>query len=138
MQMYRTAPQLVFQFVGGFSITQYAYPILFNSPKQPPTNATATAKSSSAPSTGSVSGVWGSVQWGVRVGDSATPRSLPEDVESLLTSYRTVSAALLSFIVVSGGAPALLGAALSIYCDGTPEGMARYAKIKRKIRELRT
>ncbi|KPA73666.1 hypothetical protein ABB37_09604 [Leptomonas pyrrhocoris] len=136
--MYRTAPQIVFQVVGGFSVAQYAYPVLYDSYKHPQTTTTttSTANASGVPSVSSVSGMWGKMRWDVRMGGSASPRTLSEDVESLLTSYRAVSAALLTFVVVSGGAPALIGAGISIYCDGGPAGTARYEKLKQKWREF--
>ena len=126
--MYRTAPQIVFQFVGGFSIAQYAYPVLSKSfleqsPADP--SFTGTVKDS-------MSRTWGKVKSRQPVKTLIAPTTLTEDMESFLASYRVLSAAVLSLVLVSGGAPALIGAGISIYCDSTPEGTARYTKLKEK------
>jgi hypothetical protein len=102
--------------------------VLFTSFKHPPPAAPA--------STDVVSGVWGKVKWNVRVKGVAAPTTLAEDIESLLSSYRVASAVVLFLVVVSGGAPALMGAGISLYCEGTPEGTARYESLKQKWRDF--
>lgn len=130
--MYRTAPQIVFQFVGGFSIAQYALPILSDSFRRQPTQSA----SDNFPYKETLSNAWGKVKVKVEVRGLARPHSMSEDIESTIASYRVVSAALLTLIVVSGGAPALIGAGISYYFGDTPEGNAHYEKAKAKWRDF--
>ncbi|CAM36455.1 conserved hypothetical protein [Leishmania braziliensis MHOM/BR/75/M2904] len=131
--MYRTAPQILFQFVGGLSITQYAYPVLydaFTAEKSDPHAATVAMPSNS----GSFSGLWGSVRWSFRA--PPVDRALSDDVAELLRTHCWFASAVLLLTVVSGGAPSLLGSGLSVYCNGGPEGKARYSRLKQQLRNF--
>ncbi|GET85377.1 hypothetical protein, conserved [Leishmania tarentolae] len=132
--MYRTTPQILFQFMGGLSITQYTYPILYDAFTGERSGAHATTMTTPRSSSGSFSGLWGSVKWSIQA--PPVGRTLTEDIEELLRTHYLLSAAVLSFTIVSGGAPALLGSGLSVYCNGGPEGKARYARLTQRLREL--
>ncbi|KAG5487373.1 hypothetical protein CUR178_08459 [Leishmania enriettii] len=131
--MYRTAPQILFQFSGGFSITQCAYPVLYGAfTAETDTHASATTTTSS--SSGSLSGIWGSVRWILR--GPPVNRTLSDDMEELLRAHCWLASVALSLTVVSGGAPALLGSGLSLYCNGGPQGQARYSRLKQRLRDF--
>lgn len=138
--MYRTGPQIVFQFVGGFATAQYTYPILFKASELP--DATSSDKSGasyssiSIPYVGTVSTTWKKVKESLTIERFTTPPTLSEDVERLLLSYRALSVILVSLVVVAGGAPSVIGAGISIYYDGSRGGAARYKALKKKWREL--
>lgn len=131
--MYRTAPQILFQFLGGLSITQYTYPILYDAFAGAKTGAHATTITTSS-SSGSFSGLWGSVGWTFQA--PPVDRTLTDDIEELLRTHCWLASAVLSFTVVSGGAPALLGSGLSVYCNGGPEGKVRYSQLKQRLRNF--
>ncbi|AYU75534.1 hypothetical_protein_-_conserved [Leishmania infantum] len=131
--MYRTAPQILFQFVGGLSITQYTYPILYDAFTGEKTGAHAATITTSS-SSGSFSGLWGSLKWSFQA--PPVDHTLTDDIEELLRTHYWLASAVLSLTVVSGGAPALLGSGLSVYCNGGPEGKARYSLLKQRLRNF--
>ncbi|KAG5488096.1 hypothetical protein LSCM1_08160 [Leishmania martiniquensis] len=135
--MYRTAPQILFQFMGGLSITQCAYPVLhdaFTADKADTRSPAVPAAPAASSSSGHLSGLWGAVKWSFRT--PSVSCTLSDDIEQLLRAHCWLASLILSLTVVSGGVPALLGSGLGVYCNGGPEGKARYGRLKQRLRDF--
>ncbi|KAG5512280.1 hypothetical protein JKF63_07802 [Porcisia hertigi] len=133
--MYRTTPQILFQFVGGLSIAQLAFPILHDAITSKNTSSSNVVATATPGSSGTLSGVWGSLKWNLGP-PTGVHGTLADDIEALLRTHCWVASAILSFTLLSGGTPALLGGGLSVYCNSSPEGKARYSRLKQQFRSF--
>ncbi|KAK7194863.1 hypothetical protein NESM_000407500 [Novymonas esmeraldas] len=140
MSTYYTIPRTLFHFLGGLCITQWALPTLRDSitGSSAASPHTKTAAPPAVSSSGSLSGLWGSVRWSVET--STTPpllsSSLADDMEEVLRTHCWLAAMLLALAVASGGTPAVLGSGLSVCAGGGAEGRARYCGVKQRVHEL--